>query len=179
MFSSNRNFILGSRQESRVFFGFNELCRKVENSFDRINIKRRVGFEDFLRPLSSFQEFQDKVHHYTRPLKTRLAMADFRIDSDIIFDFHFITSFAEKVYHSLDNLSSRAYADMAMPIRMQGICRVFLRSRIFTGGLKYVKIRDLRRVKFKAFKSMFKKLDLSEKERSSKWNTKNFALRPR
>ena len=100
-----RNFILGSRQESSVFFTFNQFCSKMEHSFNRIDSERGVGFNYLVRGFSCLQKFQDKINHYASSFKTRLAMAYFRVNTDIIFDFHLSSSCIEKLYHSIDALS--------------------------------------------------------------------------
>ncbi|MBI1883283.1 MAG: AAA family ATPase, partial [Chlamydiae bacterium] len=68
------------------FSFFQNLSCIMQGSFDMSGGETWVGFTNFLDRGTCFQHFQNQVDHNSCSLETGLAMADFRINRDELFD---------------------------------------------------------------------------------------------
>lgn len=84
-FSSNKNFILGSRNQPEA--SFCEFSNKLQGSSNMILGQGRICFDDVSDSSSCFEHLQDQINHNPSPSKSGLSMTDFIINDDILINF--------------------------------------------------------------------------------------------
>ena len=101
-FSSNKNLILGWNRNHEI--SFSDLSSKVQGCPDVVLSQGRVCFKDFLGGGFIFKHFENYGNHDPSAFESRLSMADFTVNNNILINFnsHILTSDKE-VYKSFSS----------------------------------------------------------------------------
>ncbi len=109
-FLRNKNFILFNDRNYKTSFG--ELGSEVQGGFNVAFSKGRICFEDFFNRSAVVEHFQDYGNHNSSAFESRLAMADFAVNNNVITNFnsHNVND-KDKVYK--DFYKSRTNKDLS------------------------------------------------------------------